>query len=254
MSRRRALVTGGSSGIGAALAHEFASHGYDVVLTARTEAALERTAAEIEQRHGVTAKVVVADLSEQGAVAELCATTGPVDAVVASAGWTAAGRFTTVAWQEQRRMLDVMAAGPLELVHRTLPAMLEAGFGRVILVSSVGALLPMPKSVTYGATKALLVHAAESLHAELAGTGVHVSALCPGYVATGIHERAGLEHLRRSVPGWMWTDVNVVAREGYVAVERGAPVRVAGRVNRVAAPFLGSRAARRAWAAVTRRR
>ena len=171
MDRRLALVTGASAGIGAAFARIFASHGYDVALTARRTERLETLAEEIRLRYGVETLTVAADLAKPGAVAtileHLAANGREVDALVNNAGYGLPGAYSETRWEDQAAFLQVMVTAPCELAHKVLPGMVERRFGRIVNVASLAGLVPGSAGHTlYGASKAFLVRFSQSLHLE----------------------------------------------------------------------------------------
>jgi len=241
MDRRLALVTGASAGIGAAAARIFASHGYDVALTARRSDRLERLADEIGLRYGVETLTVAADLAEAGAPAaildHLAAHGRQVDALVNNAGYGLPGTFAETRWPDQQAVLQVMLTAPTELIHRVLPAMVERRFGRIVNVASLAGLIPGSAGHTlYGAVKSYLVRFSQSLNLENQATGVHVSALCPGFTYSEFHDVNGTrDQLSRSTPEWLWLGADEVAAAGYEAVEANRPVCVPGAPNKAIA-------------------
>jgi short-subunit dehydrogenase len=241
MARRLALITGASAGIGAAFARIFAAQGYDVALTARRGDRLDALSAEITMRFGVEAYPIPADLADPAgvdAVLEALAAQGrTVDALVNNAGYGLAGSFSATAWSDQRAFLKLMVEAPAELAHKVLPGMLERRFGRIVNVASLAGLVPPAAGHTlYAASKALLVRFSQSLHLETLDTGVHVSALCPGFTVSEFHDVNGTrERLNRSLPPWMWMGADEVAAVGYEAVEANRPVAVPGAPNKVIA-------------------
>jgi hypothetical protein len=236
-SRRTALVTGSSSGIGAAFAEVFAAEGFDVVLLARREGRLGAVAADLERRHGRRVHVLVADLSQPDAPARVCAELDArgltVDALVNNAGYGVPGAYVASPWERQRDMLQVMVVGLAELTHRLLPGMLERGWGRVVNVASLAGLVPAPAGHTlYAASKALVIKFSEALAHEVGGRGVHVTAVCPGFTRSEFHDVTGTRAEVSRLPDWLWMDAGTVARQGFEAVMAGTPVLVNGRVNR----------------------
>ena len=184
MTRRRALITGASAGIGEAFAEVFAAEGFDVVLVARREPRLQALAERLRVRYGVRADVLAADLGEPQApghiVAELAARGLHVDALVNNAGYGVPGAYVRSPWDTHHAMLRVMVTSVAELTYRLLPAMLERGYGRIINVASLAGLVPAPGGHTlYAATKAFLIKFSEALGHEVRAEGVHVTALCP---------------------------------------------------------------------------
>ncbi|MFI4964746.1 MAG: SDR family NAD(P)-dependent oxidoreductase [Caulobacterales bacterium] len=241
MDRRLALVTGASSGIGAAFARIMASHGYDVALTARRAERLERLGDEISLRYGVEALSVAADLADPGAPSQildfLSAHGRTVDALVNNAGYGLPGAFADTRWEDQRAVIQVMMTAPAELAHRVLPGMLDRRFGRIVNVSSLAGLVPGAAGHTlYGAVKAFLVRFSQSLHLETQGAGVHVSALCPGFTYSEFHDVAGTRaQITQSTPPWLWLGADEVAAAGYEAVEANRPICVPGAPNKAIA-------------------
>lgn len=209
-----AVVTGASSGIGTAFARALAAEGTDLVLVARDRDRLEALADELRGHHGITVEVLVADLSApvSRAVVEsrLADPEAPVDLLVNNAGFGTAGRFVDlpVAREEQQVNLNVVAV--VRLTSAALRAMVPRGRGNVVNVASVAAFLPAPDSATYAATKAFVCSFTESLHDELAGTGVCATASVPGFTRTEFQERAGWTE-QDHVPDSAWLDPAEVA-------------------------------------------
>ncbi|HYU80477.1 MAG TPA: SDR family oxidoreductase [Vicinamibacterales bacterium] len=236
-SRRHALVTGASSGIGLAFARQLASRGYDLVVTARRRDRLETLAEELRQTHRVNAHVLVDDLSDAGAperLARAIAEAGiAVDILINNAGYGVPGRYVSTSWEQQRAFLQVMVVAVSELTHRLLPGMIERQWGRVVNVASVAGLLPGVAGHTlYAASKAYMIAFSESLALETAEHGVHVTASCPGFTLSEFHDVTGTRHQVNQMPGFMWLDADRVARESYDAVMAGKVVYVPGRVYR----------------------
>ena len=189
MRRKRALITGASSGIGLAFAHHCARRGMDVVLVARRQERLRALAKELAEGHSITATVEVADLADPGAPAQIESSLAEagleIDTLINNAGYGLAGSFLLHKWEVHQRFLQVMLHSVCELTHRLLPAMIERGHGRVIIVSSVAGLLPGTAGHTlYAAVKAALNLFVESLALEQGRSDVHVTALCPGFTST----------------------------------------------------------------------
>ncbi|MDO9431549.1 MAG: SDR family oxidoreductase [Phenylobacterium sp.] len=241
MDRRLALVTGASAGIGAAFARIYASHGYDVALTARRSERLEKLAEEISLRHGVEALTFAADLAEPRSPAaileHLTAHGRVVDALVNNAGYGVPGGFLESPWETHAAFLQVMLTAPTELAHRVLPGMAARKFGRIVNVASLAGLIPgSPGATLYGATKSYMVKFSQSLHLENLGTGVHVSALAPGFTYSEFHDANDTrEQISRSAPKWLWMGADQVAAAGYEAVEANRPICVPGAPNKAIA-------------------
>lgn len=240
MDRKLALVTGASAGIGAAFARIFASHGYDVALTARRADRLERLAEEIRLRHGVETLVLPADLARPEAPGEILkgleAHGRAVDALVNNAGYGPAG-YSETSWEEQQAALQVMLIAVCELTHKLLPRMVDERFGRIVNVASLAGLLPGAAGNTvYAATKSFLIRFSQSLHLENQANGVHVTALCPGFTYSEFHDVNGArERVTAATPEWLWQGADEVAAVGYEAVEAGRPLAVPGAPNKAIA-------------------
>lgn len=240
MDRKLALVTGASAGIGAAFARIFASHGYDVALTARRAERLERLAEDIRLRHGVETLVLPADLARPEAPGEILrgleAHGRGVDALVNNAGYGPES-YTETTWEQQQAALQVMLVAPCELTHKVLPRMVEERFGRIVNVASLAGLLPGAAGNTvYAATKSFLVRFSQSLHLENQANGVHVTALCPGFTYSEFHDVNGArERVTAATPDWLWQGADEVAAVGYEAVEAGRPLAVPGAPNKAIA-------------------
>jgi short-subunit dehydrogenase len=237
MARRLCLVTGASAGIGEAFARLYARNGHDLALTARRADRLEQLAAELRQAHGVEVLVLPADLAEPGAVdrviAGIDAAGRTVDVLINNAGYGLPGTYATTRWADQQAFLQVLLTSVCELTHKLLPGMVERGYGRIVNVASLAGLVPgMPNHTLYGATKAFLVRFSQSLHLESLETGVHVTALCPGYTWSEFHDVNGTRDMaNRSIPKFMWLGADTVVEQGYLAVEANRPLRVTGKIN-----------------------
>jgi short-subunit dehydrogenase len=231
--RRTALVTGASAGIGAALSRVFAEHGFDLVLTARREDRLRELALSLSRQHGIRTHVVVADLADPAAPANIMneiSTAGlSIDALVNNAGYGRSGSYLDSSWREHEDFLHVMVVAVAALTHLVLPGMIRRQYGRIINVASVAGLVPATSGHTlYGATKSLVVMFSQSLAGEVGRLGVNVTALCPGFTYSEFHDVNGMREKVSRLPTWLWLDADQVARAGYDAVMRGRAVEVPG--------------------------
>jgi hypothetical protein len=239
--RRLCLITGASAGIGAELARVFAAQGWDLALTARRGDRLQALADELAAAHGVEAFAIPADLSKPGACAEILAAVAArgrvVSGLVNNAGYGLNGPFAQGAWPEQADMLQVMLTAVVEMTHAVLPGMTQRGYGRILNVASLAGMLPAsPGQSLYTPIKAFLLHLSETLYLETLGSGVHVTALCPGFTYTEFHDvNRTRGKLEKVTPKWMWQDVQSVARQGYAALEANRPILVTGAPNRAIA-------------------
>lgn len=233
MQFRRALVTGASAGIGRAIAAEFAARGTDLVLVARDEARLKELADELTATHGVDVEVLPADLTlpdDRGRVEQRVADQPAVDCVVNNAGWGPYGDLagSDVATEADCIELNVTALARLsQVAAQTFNVRRHGG---ILNVSSLSAFQPFPGHATYAATKAFVNSLTEALHEELLGTGVHVTALCPGYTRTEFHERADWDV--RAVPAAAWGRAEDVARAGVDGLVANRAIVIPGAANR----------------------
>lgn len=222
-----ALVTGATAGIGREFAVQLAARGDDLVLVARDVARLEALAAELSAAHGVSVEVLPADLSDHGQterVAErLASPDRPVDVLVNNAGYSLNGAFLDTPVEDEVARFDVLTRAVLVLTHAAGRAMRERGRGAIINVSSVASLLT---SGTYSAEKSFVTVFSEGLASELAGTGVTVTALCPGFTHTEFHDRAGLDMSK--LPEFAWLDAPRLVRDALADVDNGKVVSVPG--------------------------
>ena len=226
MPRPVALVTGPTSGLGAGYARHLARDGHDLVLVARDAARLNELAEQLRTAHGCAVEVLPADLSEQtgrDAVADRLA--AGVAILVNNAGFGTSGEFWTTDPAVLQSQLDVNVTAVLHLTRAALPAMLAAGTGRVINIASVAGLVS-GRGSTYSASKAWVVSFSEGLSNGLDGSGVSVHAVCPGFVHTEFHERAGIE--MSSIPEVLWLNVDDVVAESLADVAKGTVVIIPG--------------------------
>ncbi|MGV9312198.1 SDR family NAD(P)-dependent oxidoreductase [Streptomyces sp. NPDC003691] len=220
-----ALITGATAGIGAAFARRLAADGRDLVLVARSTERLRAQATELHDRHGIEAEVLTADLSAEDGIAAVERRLGdrrnPVDLLINNAGFGNKGRFLEVSMADELTMLKVHCEAVLRLTAAAVEPMRERGRGGVVNVASVAAFVPRG---TYGASKAWVVQFTQGVGRDLAGTGVRLMALCPGFVRTEFHERAGMG--TDNIPGWMWLDADKLVAAALTDLGRGKPVSI----------------------------
>jgi short-subunit dehydrogenase len=240
-SRLTALVTGASGGIGLEMARLFAADGHDLVLVARSEEKLSRLAEELRERHGVAAHVLAADLAQREAPWEifeaLRASGVGVDALVNNAG---VGSYGLFAETELKSELDLLLVNVVALTHLTklfLPAMLARRRGYVCNVASTAAFQPGPLMAVYYASKAYVLSFSEALANECEGTGVLVSALCPGPTETGFVAAAGMQDSKLFDRGAM--TASEVAATGYRGMLAGKTIVIPGLRNAFVARAVG---------------
>lgn len=219
-----ALVTGGTSGIGAEFARQLAHQGYDLVLVARDEARLATTASRLE-RLGVSVEVLAADLSDRADVDRVAArledASRPVDLLVNNAGFGMHVPLTSPDVAAHDRGFEVMCRAVLVLSGAAARGMRDRGHGRIVNVSSTAGLLAMG---TYSAIKAWVTSFSEGLAVELSGTGVTVTALLPGWVRTEFHQRAAIGTSK--IPNALWLDAEQLVTACLRDVDRGKVISI----------------------------
>jgi short-subunit dehydrogenase len=248
-----ALITGASSGIGRELAHLFAGRGHDLVLVARGDEQLQRVGDECRGR-GVQVTTLSRDLGDPRSapdiVAELEARSITVDVLVNNAGFATFGLFAEIDADRDIEMIRVNVVALTHLTKLLLPGMLTRRRGRILNVASTAAFQPGPLMAVYYATKAYVLSLSVALANETKGTGVTVTALCPGPTRTGFQRRAAMED-SRLVAGTIM-DARTVARAGYEGMLKGRAVVVPGLRNQIGA--FATRLAPRSMAASVARR
>ncbi len=232
------LITGASAGIGSEMARELASRGHGVTLVARRADRLEELAAELTERHKITATVIPCDLGDAIARAELIEglQAGPALAGLCNnAGYGISGRVANNEADRERQMVELNVVAVHDLTLRVLPGMIERGTGAILNVASTAAFQPLPGFASYAATKAFVLSFTEALSAELSGTGVSCSALCPGPVKTEFATVAGSTTMEDSLPDFAVVSAEEVARQAIDAMESGSRTAIPGMANQVQA-------------------
>lgn len=238
--RRTVLITGASAGIGAALARVHAAEGWDLILTARREGPLNALADDL-RRLGCAVTVMAEDLADPAAprrLSDALAQRGiEVDGLVNNAGFSRTAGFLNTDPAAHAAMIRVMLTAPVELARLFAPDMVARSYGRILNVASLAGQMPATGGDTlYGPIKSFLIKASQGLHLELRDTGVHVTALCPGYTLTEFHDVNGTrDEVSTAYPAWMWQTAEHVARVGYNAVEANRPKVTPGFMNNVLA-------------------
>jgi short-subunit dehydrogenase len=232
------LVTGASSGIGAEFARELAARGYGVFLVARREDRLRELADEIEREHGVRVEIESADLEQQAGYEALPGTIAErglaVEILVNNAGFTTVGDVHANP-DRQLGMIKVNCEALVALTSAYLPGMVKRGRGAVINVASTASFQPIPVQAVYAASKAFVRSFSEAVSAELKGTGVSVTALCPGPVATEFVEAGGFKRGSDQMPSFLFSSAEDVAKAGIEGANKGKRVVIPGIGNRVTA-------------------
>ncbi|MEU1535154.1 SDR family NAD(P)-dependent oxidoreductase [Streptomyces fagopyri] len=220
-----ALITGSTAGIGAAFARRLAADGHNLVLVARDTERLAEQATELHDRHGIEAEVLTADLATddgiETAARRLSDRRNPVDLLINNAGFGNKGRYLEVSMADELTMLKVHCEAVLRLTSAATAGMRERGRGGVVNVASVAAFVPRG---TYGASKAWVVQFTQGAAKDLAGSGVRLMALAPGFVRTEFHQRAGMG--TDNIPNWMWLDADKLVAAALADLARGKTLSI----------------------------
>ena len=234
--KQTALITGASGGLGLSFVNIFARDGYDIVLVARNGDRLEEIKKEIETKYNVNAMVVAVDLCAQNGAEQVFDATSKagikVDVLVNNAGFGDFGEFYKSDLNKQTRMVDLNCIALMQLCHLYLPDMIKNGKGNILNVDSIAAFQAGPLMSVYYATKAFVLSFSQALTRELKGTGVKVTALCPGPIRTNFDNAADLGEsgLFKNLKVW---DPNVVAEFGYKNMKKGKSLCICGFVNKI---------------------
>jgi short-subunit dehydrogenase len=235
-----AVVTGASSGIGVEIARELAKRGQNLTLVARREERLRELAEELGRDHGVRAEVIAADIAgEEGRsqlADELRSRGRDVEVLINNAGFGSAGRFQKLDAEKEALMVRTNCEAVVALCGEYVPKMVNRGRGAILNLASIASFQPLPYQATYAATKAFVLSFSEGLSGDLHGTGVTVTALCPGPAPTEFEETAGIEGGEwQGIPKFVLTNPDYIAATGVEALEKGRRVVVPGPLNVVTA-------------------
>ena len=246
----KALVTGFSSGIGFAYSKYLARNNWELELVAQNPEKSERAFDKIGNKES---NYYLADLSKPEGVNEIVQKIKDPDLIIANAGITMFGEVGSINKEDRKDLFYLLCHGVIDLIEAYVPKMINRGKGRIIIISSIGAVTPMPKSSIYASAKSAIYSYGQSLSQELSSKNISVTVSLPGYVETEAHSRAGLNHLREKIPSWMWIDAErVVAETEEASLKRKSTV-VPGRVYKLVRPFLGMSLATSLWNKITKR-
>jgi hypothetical protein len=222
---RWALVTGATAGIGESFARKLASEGFNLILVARDQARLAAKALELETAHGISTHVIVADLTTESGCdsIERYIDEHEVDVLINNAGYGLNQSFTSSDIDAEQKVLNILVRTPMRLTHRVLPQMKLRNSGVIINVASVAGFVA---GGAYSAMKSYLTVLTESLHADLSGTNIKISALCPGFTRTEFHQRANMK--MDALPNVMWLDSDRLVAKAWKDANRGKAVSVPG--------------------------
>ena len=237
MTKKTALVTGASSGIGLSFAKLLASKGYDLVLCARRKERLDKIAHDLEKEFSIKVLSIPADLSKRETpdliFQELGEKNITIDFLVNNAGISLKRKFSRNAWEDVESFMNLMMVNVTKLCHLVIPTMKEKKHGHIVNISSVAAYVPEDSGSLYTASKKYVSSLSIALAKEGEPYGIKVLALCPGFTHTEFHEVLGNKDKVEKFPSFMWMKADRVAQEGYDAVLKGKRVHVNGKVNRL---------------------
>ena len=220
-----ALVTGATAGIGESFTRLLAENNYNVVLVARDLPRLQERAQELQAKYQVQTHCIQADLSTHAgcSVVESYIASNQIDVLINNAGFGINKAFTVSELEEEQKLLDVLVRTPMRLMHVARPLMKQRDRGVVINVSSVASFIA---GGTYSASKSYLTVLTESMHTELAGTNVKISALCPGFTRTEFHQRGRMS--MKGLPNFMWLDSDELVAKAWRDALKGKAISIPG--------------------------
>lgn len=248
---KKALLTGFSSGIGFAYAKHLANNGWHLDLVSQNK---ERSLSALEDLNYDHCSVHSCNLSSSDELHNLMKEISTPDLLIANAGIGINGSVGKNSSRDIQDATYLMFGGVIGLIEYFLPKMKEKNSGRVVIISSIGALIPMPKSSIYAAIKSGIYAYGRSLNEELENTNASVTVSLPGYVRTNIHQRSGLEHLTRKIPNWMWVSADKVVTETEKASIKGKSRIIPGFLYRITSIFFNLKITKIIWKTLNARK
>ena len=247
---KRALITGSSTGIGFEYARYLSNKGWDLDLISqhktRSIESKKKLSCEKAQFH-------IFDLGKKDSINSIINNFETPDLIVANAGIAINGAIGDIKQDEKEYYYYLMCGGVIDLIEGFIPKMLHKKNGRIVIISSIGAKVSMPKSSLYSSIKAGIYAYGKSISTELKNQNTSVTVSLPGYVKTEAHERAGLDHLLKKVPKWMWVTPEQVVMETEKASLKGKLEIIPGKVYKIVKPFLNLKIAVSIWKMITKR-
>ena len=247
---KRALITGSSTGIGFEYARYLSNKGWDLDLISqhktRSMESKKKLSCEKAQFH-------IFDLGKKDSINSIVNNFETPDLIVANAGIAINGAIGDIKQDEKEYYYYLMCGGVIDLIEGFIPKMLHKKNGRIVIISSIGAKVSMPKSSLYSSIKAGIYAYGKSISTELKNQNISVTVSLPGYVKTEAHERAGLDHLLKKVPKWMWVTPEQVVIETEKASLKGKLEIIPGKVYKIVKPFLNLKIAVSIWKMITKR-
>ena len=246
----RALITGSSSGIGFSYANYLKNEGWYLDLVSENKERLKKSKENLNYEN---ASFHSKDLSKNESIRNIIDNFQTPDLIVANAGVAINGAIGQLNEQEKNDAYYLMCGGVIDLIEGLVPKMIINGGGRIVIISSIGAITAMPKSSIYSSIKSGIYAYGKSISAELKDKNISVTISLPGYVRTEAHKRAGLSHLEKKIPSWMWVNADQVVKETEKASKKGKTEIIPGKVYKFTKPFLKFKSAISIWQSITKR-
>ena len=247
---KKALITGSSSGIGFEYAKYLNHKGWSLDLVSHNE---ERSKKAREFFQDNNNNYHLLDLSKKDSIAELLGKIDTPDLIVANAGITLMSKAGESSSLERDELYYLLCGGVIDLIEGLLPRLREKDASRIVIISSIGAVTPMPKSSLYASAKSGIYSYGRSIGEELANENISVTISLPGYVKTNAHKRAGLNHLEKKIPFWMWISAEKVVKITEKASLAGKTTVIPGLAYKMVKPFLGMKITSKAWKMLNKR-
>ena len=247
---KRALITGSSTGIGFEYAKYLSKKGWELDLISQHKS---RSMASKKKLSYENANFHIFDLGKKESINSIINNFETPDLIVANAGIAINGAIGDIKQDEREYYYYLMCGGVIDLIEGFIPRMLDKNNRRIVIISSIGAKASMPKSSLYSSIKAGVYAYGKSISTELKNQNISVTVSLPGYVRTEAHERAGLDHLIRKVPKWMWINPDQVVLETEKASLKGKLEIIPGKIYKIVKPFLDFNIAIKVWRKITKR-
>jgi len=244
---RYALITGASSGIGKEYAIRLAHDGYNIIAIGRDDDALKNAIRQMPKPRVGKHVYLCADLSTKQGIQKVVNAAKVAEVVIANAGQTLAANIGDTSPSDREKLHYLLCGGVIDLAEAVLPIMKSNREGRFVIISSIAAYVPMPKSAVYAAAKSSVSAYGRSAHLETKKFNVCVTTVHPGYVRTDIHRRAGLDHLEKKVPRILWSEPDFIVKAAEKASKAGKMEIIPGIIYQVSLPFLSSQFVQKIW-------